>query len=147
MKDAVSVDFGPLTFSLRIEEEFREIDGRTAAQGDSGWQPGADPTKWPTFEILPKTPWNFGLPRKPKFEVIRRPWPANDVPWTLEGSPLEMQTTAYQIPSWRLDSFGLVAILPKSPVKVETPPQPIRLIPMGAARLRISAFPQAEPVR
>jgi len=40
-----------------------------------------------------------------------------------------------------VDKFGLCGVLPQSPVTVTTPEQTLELIPMGAARLRISAFP------
>jgi hypothetical protein len=45
------------------------------------------------------------------------------------------------IPEWTIDKYGLCGELPQSPVQVHTEEQPIELIPMGAARLRISAFP------
>ena len=141
MRNSVSVDYGPLTFSLKIPETFRQVDGTKTAQGDAGWQPGVDQSKWPTYEILPAGPWNYGLPAKPKFEIVRKPWPADANPFTLENAPIELRTTAHRIPSWTLDENGLVAILPKSPVAVTTPAEPITLVPMGAARLRISSFP------
>ena len=40
-----------------------------------------------------------------------------------------------------LVSLGLVGLLQPSPVKSNEPTETITLIPMGAARLRISAFP------
>jgi len=144
MKDSVSVDFGPLTFSLRIDEEYRQVDGLKTLQHDSGWRPGADPSKWPTYEILPKSPWNYGLPQKPKFETVRKPWPAGNYPFALDAVPLEIRTTGKRIPSWGFDQDGLVAILPKGPVEVSTKEEPITLVPMGAARLRISSFPQVK---
>ncbi|RYG39658.1 hypothetical protein EON81_00210 [bacterium] len=141
MKDSASVEYGPLTFSLKIGESYKQIDGRTAVQGDSGWQPGADPSKWPTYEILPTTAWNYGLVQKPTFKVVKKAWPANDYPFTAANVPIEIVTQGKQIPSWTIDQNGLVAILPKSPVTTDTAVEPITLLPMGAARLRISAFP------
>jgi hypothetical protein len=144
MKNSVSVDYGPLTLSLRIPEVYRKVDGTKTAMSDSGWQPGVDQSAWPTFEILPNGPWNFGLPQRPKFKVIHRAWPKNDDPFTLETVPLEIETEGKQIPGWTLDQNGLVAILPKSPVKVAGPRTKLTLVPMGAARLRISAFPNVQ---
>jgi hypothetical protein len=141
MKDSVSVDYGPLTFSLKIAEKYNQVDGRQNAQGDSGWQPGADPSKWPTYEILPASAWNYGLVQKPTFKVIKKAWPADNYPFTLENAPIEIVTEGKQIPSWTFDENGLVAILPQSPVAVLTATQPLTLVPMGAAHLRISAFP------
>lgn len=141
MKNSVSVEYGPLTFSLKIGEKLGQIDGRSAVQGDSGWQPGADPSKWPTYEIHPSTPWNYGLVERPKFEVVKREWPADNNPFTLQGCPIEIRTQGKRIDDWGLDQDGLVAILPKSPVNSRAPIETITLVPMGAARLRISAFP------
>ena len=141
MKDSASVEYGPLTFSLKIGEEFKRVDSTKTAIGDSGWQPTADPSKWASYEIHPTTPWNFGLVEKPSFKVVKKAWPANGYPFTVANAPLEIVTQGKTIPSWTLDQNGLVAILPRSPVSVSTGTESITLVPMGAARLRISAFP------
>jgi len=141
MENSVSVEYGPLTFSLKIKEDYHAVDGREHAQWDSRWQPDADPKKWQAYEILPESAWNYGLVSHPQFKVVRRPWPADDYPFSLENSPIELVTTGRKIPSWTIDQNQMVAILPKSPVKVDTPAESITLVPMGAARLRISSFP------
>jgi hypothetical protein len=48
------------------------------------------------------------------------------------------------IPQWPLDKYDLCDVVPQSPVNVSTKENTIELIPMGAARLRISAFPVVE---
>lgn len=84
-KNSVSVDYGPLTLSLKIAEKYVEKDSRETAIGDSKWQKDADSQKWPTTEIYPGSPWNYSLvldktePLK-HFEVIRKSWPADDYP-------------------------------------------------------------------
>jgi len=129
--NSVSVDRGPLTYSLRIGEKY-------VRSGGSG--------KWPAWEILPTTPWNYGLvldETNPagSFQVVKRDWPSNDMPFTHEGTPIEIRAKGKRIPQWQLDKHGLVAELQDSPVKSDQPVETITLIPMGAARLRISAFP------
>jgi hypothetical protein len=57
---------------------------------------------------------------------------------------LQIKARGKKIPSWTLDKFGLCSVLPAYPAKTNQPEENITLIPMGAARLRISAFP---PVR
>lgn len=141
MRDSASVQYGPLTFSLKIGEEYRRVDSKDTAISDSGWQPTADPSKWPSFEILPTTPWNYGLIADSRIRIIRKPWPADNDPFTLENCPLELEMEGKQIPSWTLDENGLAAVLPKSPVTTSSPKTQLRLVPMGAARLRISSFP------
>ncbi len=145
-QNSVSVDYGPLTFSLRIEEEYTKLSSTATAIWDSKWQQGADPEKWPAYEILPKSAWNYGLvldKNNPQssFTVVRKEWPADNYPFSLENTPIEILAKGRQIPSWGIDSHGLVDVLPLYPAKTNKPVEDITLVPMGAARLRISAFP------
>jgi len=144
--NSVSVDYGPLTFSLKIGERYDQHDSIKTAIGDSSWQQGADPSKWPSYEIQPTTAWNYGLvlnEQHPEqsFTVKQGPWPANDFPFTIEAAPITMTVKAKKIPEWQLDRHGLCAVLQDSPVLSDEPVETVSLIPMGAARLRISAFP------
>ncbi|GAA4303651.1 glycoside hydrolase family 127 protein [Compostibacter hankyongensis] len=145
-KQSASVNYGPLTFSLQIKEHYEQADSRTSAIGDSKWQKDADATKWPAFEIYPDSKWNYGLeldqadPAK-AFTVVKKSWPADDFPFSQQHVPLLIKTKGREIPSWTIDQYGLCDTLPPSPVAVSTPEESLTLIPMGAARLRISAFP------
>jgi hypothetical protein len=142
--DSVSVNYGPLTFSLKIGERYEREDSSRTAIGDSAWQKTADPSKWPSFEIYPTTPWNYGLVLgdvKKSFAVKKLAWPKDDYPFTPESCPLEIVAKGKQIPEWTMDKHGLCAVLQPSPAASSEPTQDLTLIPMGAARLRISAFP------
>jgi hypothetical protein len=69
---------------------------------------------------------------------------AGDVPnqpWTAKTVPLSLRAKARKIPQWQLDSRGMAGALQMSPVRSAEPIEEVNLIPMGAARLRISAFP------
>jgi hypothetical protein len=129
--DSVSVDYGPLTFSLRIGERYSRYGGTPA---------------WPETEVFPTTPWNYGLvldeqdPAK-SFEVVTKPGPMPANPFTTESAPIELHARAKKIAAWKQDSLGLAGKLQPSPVKSDEPLETVTLIPMGAARLRISAFP------
>ena len=57
------------------------------------------------------------------------------------GTPIELRAKGKRLPAWQLDQLGLVGLLPPSPVKSDEPVESITLVPMGAARLRISSFP------
>ncbi|MDQ6844872.1 MAG: glycoside hydrolase family 127 protein, partial [Bacteroidota bacterium] len=145
-KNSVSVNYGPLTFSLKINESYKLMDSKASAIGDSKWQANADQSKWPAYEIYPASMWNYGLvlndkPAADQFEIIKKAWPKDDFPFTQENVPILLKAKGKIIPSWTLDKYGLVATLPQSPVNVDTPEKTIELIPMGAARLRISSFP------
>ncbi len=145
-KNSVSVNYGPLTYSLKIQENYIQKDSKETAIGDSRWQEGADPKKWPSFEIHPATVWNYGLivdeqdPEK-SFKVVKKAWPASNNPFTNATAPIEIIATGKKISTWGIDPYGLVAILPQSPVPTNEPATTLTLVPMGGARLRISAFP------
>ena len=144
--NSVSVNYGPLTFSLKIKENYVRFDSIETAIGDSKWQKDADTAQWPSFEIHPESAWNYGLvldknnPEK-SFTLTRKPWPQDNFPFTLESVPLAMEVQAKKIPHWTLDRYGLCAVLQDSPVRSTEPTETVTLVPMGAARLRISAFP------
>lgn len=145
-KNSVSVNYGPLTFSLKIDEDYVKMDSKKSAIGDSKWQADVDQSKWPAYEIYPASMWNYGLdlnnePLSKQFKITRRSWPANDFPFTQKDVPIIIKAQGKIIPEWTLDKYGLCGVLPESPVAVDTKEQTIEMIPMGAARLRISAFP------
>ena len=148
-KNSVSVNYRPLTFSLKIEEVYKKIDSRKSAIGDSKWQKDADPEKWPSYEIFSGSDWNYGLLLDQKnpvqnFKITKKPWPKDDYPFSQASVPLEITTTGKKIPDWGIDEYGLCAVLPQSPVETAQPAEQISMVPMGAARLRISAFPVVE---
>ena len=144
-KNSVSVDYGPLTLSLKMDEKYVERDSRETAIFDSRWQKGADATQWPTTEIYPETPWNYALvldkgqPLK-QFRVVHKEWPADNFPFTPASVPLEVKAYGRQVPSWQADETGLCGVLPDEDAP-KGGKEEITLVPMGAARLRIAAFP------
>jgi hypothetical protein len=127
-RGTVSVERGPLTYSLYIKENYKRAGGTDA---------------WPAWDIFPASPWNYGLtePKATAITVVQKPWPADDQPFRADAAPIQLQTKARRIPDWTLDSKGAVHEVVNQPVRSKEPEETITLIPMGAARLRISAFP------
>ena len=146
-KNSVSVNYGALTFSLDIAERVVQRSSTETAVNDSRWQANADPAKWPSFELHPASAWNYGLilddsdPSR-SFTVVKRAWPTDDNPFTQANAPVELRAHARQVDGWGIDEHGLAAVLPQSPVHSDSPAVGVRLVPMGGARLRISAFPR-----
>jgi hypothetical protein len=145
-KNSVSVNYGPLTFTLKIGENYLSKDSKETAIGDSRWQENADPKKWPSYEIHPSTEWNYGLllnKDKPaqSFSIVKKSWPADNNPFTNSGAPIELKAKGKKITSWTIDQYGLCSVLPQSPVQTKEVVSDLILVPMGGARLRISAFP------
>jgi hypothetical protein len=148
-KNSVSVNYGPLTFSLKIAENYVKEDSRKSTEGDSGWQQSADPAKWPAYNIYAASAWNYGLlvdKKHPErsFSVIKRLWPKDNNPFTNTNAPIELTASGKLIPGWTTDATGLCGVLPQSPVKSDAKVSSLTLVPMGGARLRISAFPVME---
>ncbi len=130
-KDAVSVNYGPLSFALDIKEK---------------WQRYGNNAQWPEWEVLPGSDWNYGLvlneaAAAKSFELVRKPGPLAAQPFTPEAAPVELKAKARKIPAWQADHLNVVGLLQPSPAKTDEPVETITLIPMGAARLRISMFP------
>ena len=145
-KNAVSIQRGPLTYALKIKENYVKKDSKASAIGDSKWQETADPTKWPSYEILPASDWNYGLVQNEllapdQLKVVKRAWPKDAFPFEANAVPISILVKAKRIDSWKIDENGLTGVLPLSPVESQAAVQQVELIPMGAARLRIAAFP------
>lgn len=148
-KASVSVNYGPLTLSLKIDENFEQHDSRDKdfVQDDSHWQAGVDASLWPCYVLKPESAWNYALKVDKdnlplQFSVTRKAWPADDFPFTLESVPFEFTATGVQIPSWGYDETGMTDLLPTKFAPRSTEETKLTLVPMGAARLRISAFPR-----
>ncbi|GAA1557849.1 beta-L-arabinofuranosidase domain-containing protein [Kribbella lupini] len=125
--NSISVDRGPLTYSLAIAERYERIGGTD---------------EWPELAVYPESPWNYGLPVDATFELVRRE-PGQD-PFTQDGVPVALTTTGQRIPQWETDTEDVVGLLQPSPAATAEPVEQIALIPMGAARLRITSFPQVD---
>lgn len=128
-RHCVSVSRGALTFSLRIGER---------------WQRYGGTDEWPAYEVYSSTPWNYGLllsslARPDSYRVVRKKLTGQ--PFRPEDVPLEIVTRAKRIDAWKMEANGIVGRVPVSPVASDASAEEVTLIPMGAARLRISAFP------
>jgi hypothetical protein len=128
--NTLSVYRGPLAYSLKIDEEYREVPR---------------PNGWDAYEIYPKSAWNIGLVSNPKFEVSTEKLVPGVQPWDQKHVPVELKTLGRVIPDWTLDMYGLASPLQPSPAFTAEPVRPITLIPMGAARLRVTVFPTVSP--
>ena len=133
--NSLSVNRGPLTYSIKIGENYVRRNPQETSD------------LWPAFEIKPSSPWNYGLvldPRNPAngIEVVQKPFPKSNQPFTLADAPIELKVRAKRIPNWTENAFGVVDKLQPSPVLSNLAIEQISLVPMGCGRLRISAFPE-----
>ncbi|MBN2265645.1 MAG: glycoside hydrolase family 127 protein [Candidatus Aminicenantes bacterium] len=128
----VSVRRGPLWFALEIGETWRRCGGTE---------------EWPAWEVLPATPWNYGLvlggpAHAPPARLAGRAAPPFQ-PFALEAAPIVLKASARRVPGWK-EEGRMVGPVPASPARGEGPVEEITLVPMGCARLRISVFPVVE---
>jgi hypothetical protein len=149
VENAVSVERGPLVYSLKIREEWAEVEN-TDNYGNFS-------------EVRPLDPWNIGLLEavildpETGFEFVSNQktgeayikegesnWQEERIyPWSLENSPVALRTKGRIIPDWKLNR-DMAGPLPHSlPLKhlQGDPPMEITLIPYGCSTLRITEFP------
>jgi len=127
---AITVDRGPLSYSVRIDEEWRRCGGTD---------------DWPESEVIPASDWNYGLVLdaggRVQASVLKTAGELADNPWTLENSPVELAVKARKIAEWKLEPGGSVQELRKSPIRSDADAEEIPMIPLGCARLRMSCLP------
>ena len=130
-REALSVSRGPLWFSLQIKERWQRFGGTE---------------QWPGFEVFPDSPWNYALDAASldpgmAFRVELRNAGAAAQPFSLEGAPLVLKANAKRIPRWQQEANGLIGEIPFDKSTAE-PLEAVTLVPMGAARLRVTVFPK-----
>lgn len=128
-KGSVYVTRGPLLFSLDIGEKWKKLEqkGETA-----------------DWEVDPTSSWNYGLvidKNDPQASFTVEYLKMGARPFSPQGTPVALIARGVRIPSWKLvdNSAGP---LPQSPVKQSGATETLKLIPYGAAKLRITDFPE-----
>jgi hypothetical protein len=156
--DSVSISRGPLWYSLKIGERWERYGGTDEWPAFEVFPT----TPWNYGLLLDESHLASS------FEVVRKLRPVTeragsggagegeapaelgsagaslsraDQPFTPNAAPIELRVKGKRIPIWKLDENGLVGKLQASPVRSDKPTEEITLIPMGCARLRVSAFP------
>jgi hypothetical protein len=131
--NSIAVERGPLVFSLKIGQSWRQ-EKRTGPSRD--------------WELFPTTPWNYALlldPAHPAqaFKIIEAPLKTQ--PFNSAAPSVFLITQGRRVPDWQLESDSAGAI-PASPLRCQKSPCPqslekLELVPYGAAKLRVTAFP------
>ena len=126
---AVVIERGPVVYSLDISTEWQKLKSRGMT---------AD------WEAHPKSPWNYALAVN-EHSVGASPEikgsGSDHGVFTAEGAPMKIEVQAKKLPGWKAED-GSAGELPHSPVASDQPLEILRLVPYGAAKLRITAFPE-----
>ena len=128
---SVTVDRGPLSYSVRIKEQW------TA-------QPGG-PKDWPRRAVTPASPWNYGLAVDAtsvgeSVKVIEADTVAAQ-PWSEPNAPVVLTIPAKRIPAWGTSISNTVDAVREGPVRSDEKLETIEMIPMGCAHLRMTCLP------
>ncbi|MBN1675697.1 MAG: glycoside hydrolase family 127 protein [Kiritimatiellae bacterium] len=128
---SVTLDRGPLSYSVKIGERWQRCGGTDA---------------WPEWEVLPTSPWNYGLASNghapaDSFEVLEKERVPKQ-PWTVDTAPVEIRGRGRKVPGWTLEAETVQELRP-SPVASVEPEEELTFIPLGCARLRMACLPVA----
>jgi hypothetical protein len=123
--NAASISVGALSFSLKITENWVQTGGTA---------------QFPEYDVHAGSAWNYGLVPGAAISVATGGNLSD--PFTQANAPLVLTTSAQKIDAWQADSQHVVTPLQDGPVASSAPVEQVQLIPMGAARLRITSFPQ-----
>jgi hypothetical protein len=134
--NSAGVERGPLVYALAIAEEWKKYPD---------WHRDSIVDAFPAYEILPKSAWNYGLildtlalSKSLEYHSGKQV-PAQ--PWAPDAVPVYFTAKARQIPSWKLNKMGHTDPLPLSPVRSSAKEETVKLVPVGATRLRVSYLP------
>jgi hypothetical protein len=143
---AVSIERGPLVYSLQIGEEWRRVNAdkphRELPHGD--------------FEVRPTTAWNYGL-------IVREGGIDESVrfeeraiggrPFSPEGAGTIARAKGRRIPSWKIVNGWAGELSPadtgsSDPTRplTDQPVEDLTLIPYGCTNIRITEFPKVRDV-
>jgi hypothetical protein len=128
--NAVSIERGPLVYSLKIAEDAKPVRGFKTTED------------FPAWDIRPASPWNYGLALKEynvpqQVQVVKRT--IFDNPWDTGNSPIEIQVPAMKIDNWNLPSKENPRLPEKPTYSGAT--ETVTLVPYGGTRIRLTAFP------
>jgi hypothetical protein len=129
---ALSVSNGALEYALQIGENYVQFAGTT---------------EFPEYEVHATTAWNYGLdlPSSNPASALTFNAASGSIPssaFTQQTVPVSITAPAAQISGWTTDDQTTVTALQAGPFQASAT-EDVSLIPMGAARLRITQFPVA----
>ncbi|MCX2575172.1 beta-L-arabinofuranosidase domain-containing protein [Pedobacter sandarakinus] len=132
VNNSTSIERGPIVYALEIKSS-EKITKKNVISGFND------------MEILPASPWNYGLVIKSgrldqSFAVERGN--VTDYPFTASATPIKLKAKGRRIPSWGLSAKHVAAAeVPFSPVFSNEQDEEITLVPFGSENIRLTCFP------
>ncbi len=123
--DSAVFERGPLVFSLPLDGQWSQL--KKYAEKSADWQ------------ITPDSDWNYAV-QLGDCDTKVQEHPVSSVPFDVKNPPVSLSIKAKRDRQWSVveNSAGPV---PNSPVASPDPLRTLTLVPYGAAKLRITAFP------
>jgi hypothetical protein len=127
---ALSIEHGPLLYSLPIATGWEKL--RERGLGAADW------------EVHPKSAWNYGLLHNAAFRYSEREVPP--IPFSSQNPSGVVNADAQRVSSWAAEpNTNCAPPPPQSPTAGgEGNIEELTLVPYGAAKLRITAFPRID---
>ncbi len=128
-QNSVVIERGPIVYSLDISTEWKKLKSRGMT---SDW------------EAHPKSAWNYALDIKHNAveRDIKLEGSGQDTGvFSVQGAPIRLEVKGRKLPEWREEN-GCAGELPQSPTMSAEALETLTLVPYGAAKLRITVFPE-----
>lgn len=131
VNNSVSVQRGPLVYSLKIGEQWN-------MRNDYG-------NGFKEFEVIPTTAWNyaFSIDREnpeASFTVNKNEMPAN--PYVQATTPVTLSVKARKLPTWTYALNNMFALDPPyGPVNSTSAEETLTLVPFGSENIRLTCLP------
>ncbi len=134
--DAVSIERGPLVYSLLLEEEWTRVHAgepqRDLPHGD--------------FEVRPASDWSYGLlvdPDAPEAGLAFEERPVGARPFSPEGAGMRARVRGRKLADWKLE-HGWAGEVSPGPATSRAPVEDLVLVPYGCTNIRVTEFPRLE---
>jgi hypothetical protein len=98
------------------------------------------------WQVFPATGWNYALAIdsvSPEKSITAIDGEVGSAPFAKKQAAVQLKVKARKLDAWRAVD-GVADPVPQSPVETNQAEETITLIPYAAAKLRITAFPQAK---
>ena len=133
-QDSVSVERGPLVYSLGLKENWKRAR-------PFPYQPKGD--KKYDYGVFPESPWNYALELDkdhPDKSLVFTAGAITGNPFGKNGPPVKVTVKGKRLMDWTY-AQGAALPPPQSPVVSSSPEETLELVPYGTTRLRVTAFP------
>ena len=141
----VTVDRGPLSYSLALPEKYSRVKRPRMKDGSPVWaENDREAEKFPQDTVTEVTlgtdRWNYALDVTAPLEFRECAW--SDDCFTATNAACEIYATGRRLPAWTLQDNQPAALQP-SPAFTDAPAERLRFVPLGCQRVRLSVLPQA----